>query len=227
MWIAWIMSKTLCDSKMDCGLTEGQCPSPSVSASVHHWKWRVEMYFQCCDEWCFLSHQSRCTGCLTFSLFYNKSKRPEDCEESIFVRHKDCGYRLRDNVHFHMYISTSPCGDGRLNSPYEINADCKTLGMFRCLFSLTLQKIEKFSQTWFSLAGFSESHYPAFFSRVKRLLFFPCPILPFASLSYAAMTSCHFVASPLKISHIRIFIHLDSPPKTCRPVAVYKLRNVF
>uniref|UniRef100_A0A8C3AVF7 Adenosine deaminase RNA specific B2 (inactive) n=1 Tax=Cyclopterus lumpus TaxID=8103 RepID=A0A8C3AVF7_CYCLU len=44
------------------------------------------------------------------------SKRPEDWEESIFVRHKECGYRLRDNVHFHMYISTSPCGDGRLNS---------------------------------------------------------------------------------------------------------------
>ncbi|KAK9527996.1 hypothetical protein VZT92_014500 [Zoarces viviparus] len=51
------------------------------------------------------------------------SKRPEEWEESIFVRHKECGYRLRDNVHFHMYISTSPCGDGRLNSPYEISTD--------------------------------------------------------------------------------------------------------
>ncbi|XP_035801924.2 double-stranded RNA-specific editase B2 isoform X2 [Amphiprion ocellaris] len=51
------------------------------------------------------------------------SKRPEDWEESIFVRHKECSYRLRDNVHFHMYISTSPCGDGRLNSPYEITTD--------------------------------------------------------------------------------------------------------
>uniref|UniRef100_A0A668AWN3 Adenosine deaminase RNA specific B2 (inactive) n=1 Tax=Myripristis murdjan TaxID=586833 RepID=A0A668AWN3_9TELE len=49
--------------------------------------------------------------------------RPEDWEESIFVRHKECSYRLRDNVHFHMYISTSPCGDGRLNSPYEITND--------------------------------------------------------------------------------------------------------
>uniref|UniRef100_A0A8C3ASV4 Adenosine deaminase RNA specific B2 (inactive) n=1 Tax=Cyclopterus lumpus TaxID=8103 RepID=A0A8C3ASV4_CYCLU len=54
--------------------------------------------------------------------------RPEDWEESIFVRHKECGYRLRDNVHFHMYISTSPCGDGRLNSPYEITTDRKTPG---------------------------------------------------------------------------------------------------
>ncbi|CAF95682.1 unnamed protein product, partial [Tetraodon nigroviridis] len=51
------------------------------------------------------------------------SKRPEDWEESIFVRHKERGYRLRDNIHFHMYISTSPCGDGRLNSPYEITSD--------------------------------------------------------------------------------------------------------
>uniref|UniRef100_M3ZR14 Adenosine deaminase RNA specific B2 (inactive) n=1 Tax=Xiphophorus maculatus TaxID=8083 RepID=M3ZR14_XIPMA len=51
------------------------------------------------------------------------SKRLEDWEESIFVRHKDQSYRLRDNVHFHMYISTSPCGDGRLNSPYEITSD--------------------------------------------------------------------------------------------------------
>uniref|UniRef100_A0A672IQU5 Double-stranded RNA-specific editase B2-like n=1 Tax=Salarias fasciatus TaxID=181472 RepID=A0A672IQU5_SALFA len=51
------------------------------------------------------------------------SKRPEDWEESIFVRHKEFSYRLRDNVHFHMYVSTSPCGDGRLNSPYEISTD--------------------------------------------------------------------------------------------------------
>uniref|UniRef100_A0A8C5HL87 Double-stranded RNA-specific editase B2-like n=1 Tax=Gouania willdenowi TaxID=441366 RepID=A0A8C5HL87_GOUWI len=41
------------------------------------------------------------------------SKRPEDWEESIFVRRPIS----------HMYISTSPCGDGRLNSPYEISSD--------------------------------------------------------------------------------------------------------
>uniref|UniRef100_A0A3P8XBJ7 Adenosine deaminase RNA specific B2 (inactive) n=1 Tax=Esox lucius TaxID=8010 RepID=A0A3P8XBJ7_ESOLU len=51
------------------------------------------------------------------------SKRREDWEESIFVRHKESEYRLRDNIHFHMYISTSPCGDARLNSPYEITTD--------------------------------------------------------------------------------------------------------
>uniref|UniRef100_A0A8D2ZK73 Adenosine deaminase RNA specific B2 (inactive) n=1 Tax=Scophthalmus maximus TaxID=52904 RepID=A0A8D2ZK73_SCOMX len=63
--------------------------------------------------------------------------RPEDWEESIFVRHKECGYRLRDDVHFHMYISTSPCGDGRLNSPYEITSDRKIPGLsFFLCFSL-------------------------------------------------------------------------------------------
>lgn len=41
------------------------------------------------------------------------------------MRHKERGYRLKDNIHFHMYISTSPCGDGRLNSPYEITSDSK------------------------------------------------------------------------------------------------------
>lgn len=53
------------------------------------------------------------------------SKRREDSEHSIFERSKDGGYRLRDNVLFHLYVSTSPCGDARLHSPYEITADRK------------------------------------------------------------------------------------------------------
>ncbi|XP_008839575.1 double-stranded RNA-specific editase B2 isoform X2 [Nannospalax galili] len=48
------------------------------------------------------------------------SKRREDSERSIFVRLKEGGYRLRENILFHLYVSTSPCGDARLNSPYEI-----------------------------------------------------------------------------------------------------------
>ncbi|XP_047377747.1 double-stranded RNA-specific editase B2 isoform X2 [Sciurus carolinensis] len=51
------------------------------------------------------------------------SKRREDSERSIFVRLKEGGYRLRENILFHLYVSTSPCGDARLNSPYEITTD--------------------------------------------------------------------------------------------------------
>ncbi|NXX47146.1 RED2 editase, partial [Tricholaema leucomelas] len=50
------------------------------------------------------------------------SKRREDWERSIFVRLKEGGYRLRENILFHLYVSTSPCGDARLHSPYEITA---------------------------------------------------------------------------------------------------------
>lgn len=48
------------------------------------------------------------------------------------MRAKDGGYRLRDNTQFHLYVSTSPCGDARLNSPYEITTDRKSR---RCYLS--------------------------------------------------------------------------------------------
>uniref|UniRef100_A0A8C8VN19 Adenosine deaminase RNA specific B2 (inactive) n=1 Tax=Pelusios castaneus TaxID=367368 RepID=A0A8C8VN19_9SAUR len=51
------------------------------------------------------------------------SKRREDWERSVFVRLKEGGYRLKENILFHLYVSTSPCGDARLNSPYEITTD--------------------------------------------------------------------------------------------------------
>ncbi|XP_010360294.1 double-stranded RNA-specific editase B2 [Rhinopithecus roxellana] len=51
------------------------------------------------------------------------SKRREDSERSIFVRLKEGGYRLRENILFHLYVSTSPCGDARLHSPHEITTD--------------------------------------------------------------------------------------------------------
>uniref|UniRef100_A0A4W6BS76 Adenosine deaminase RNA specific B2 (inactive) n=1 Tax=Lates calcarifer TaxID=8187 RepID=A0A4W6BS76_LATCA len=59
-------------------------------------------------------------------------------EQSIFVPNKGgcCdgggdGLRLRDGVLFHMYVSSSPCGDARLNCPYETTAAYAHL-RFRC-----------------------------------------------------------------------------------------------
>uniref|UniRef100_A0A3P9BIE9 Adenosine deaminase RNA specific B2 (inactive) n=1 Tax=Maylandia zebra TaxID=106582 RepID=A0A3P9BIE9_9CICH len=56
------------------------------------------------------------------------------CEnQSIFIPNKNCGdgFRLREGVHFHMYVSSSPCGDARLNCPYETTAAYPSR-RFRC-----------------------------------------------------------------------------------------------
>ncbi|XP_045908530.1 double-stranded RNA-specific editase B2-like [Micropterus dolomieu] len=63
--------------------------------------------------------------------------KPADCEEqSIFIPNKNGGLRLRDGVLFHMYVSSSPCGDARLNCPYETTRDSysikNTVRRFRC-----------------------------------------------------------------------------------------------
>ncbi|KAM6989420.1 double-stranded RNA-specific editase B2-like isoform 2-T2 [Tautogolabrus adspersus] len=62
-----------------------------------------------------------------------------DCEErSIFVPNKvgsdnggSSSFRLQDGVLFHMYVSSSPCGDARLNCPYETTAAFHSR-RFRC-----------------------------------------------------------------------------------------------
>uniref|UniRef100_A0A3Q2QB63 Double-stranded RNA-specific editase B2-like n=1 Tax=Fundulus heteroclitus TaxID=8078 RepID=A0A3Q2QB63_FUNHE len=48
-------------------------------------------------------------------------ERAERAEQSIFVADKVSSHRfqLREGVRFHMYVSLSPCGDARLNCPYE------------------------------------------------------------------------------------------------------------
>ncbi|KAG2458471.1 RED2 editase, partial [Polypterus senegalus] len=60
-----------------------------------------------------LSKESECLGL----------KQGEDWEQSIFIKRKEGGYKLRENIQFHMYMSSSPCGDARINSPYEITAN--------------------------------------------------------------------------------------------------------
>uniref|UniRef100_A0A8C3B0E7 Adenosine deaminase RNA specific B2 (inactive) n=1 Tax=Cyclopterus lumpus TaxID=8103 RepID=A0A8C3B0E7_CYCLU len=42
--------------------------------------------------------------------------------KSVFCAGGGGGFRLRDAVLFHMYVSSSPCGDARLNCPYETTA---------------------------------------------------------------------------------------------------------
>uniref|UniRef100_U3KFW5 Adenosine deaminase RNA specific B1 n=1 Tax=Ficedula albicollis TaxID=59894 RepID=U3KFW5_FICAL len=43
----------------------------------------------------------------------------EDQQKSIFIRSEQGGFKLKENVQFHLYISTSPCGDARIFSPHE------------------------------------------------------------------------------------------------------------
>lgn len=58
--------------------------------------------------------------CLLY-LCHNHSK--DDNNKSIFVLCEKGGYRLKDNVQFHLYISTSPCGDARIFSPHEAGVE--------------------------------------------------------------------------------------------------------
>ncbi|XP_039182311.1 double-stranded RNA-specific editase 1 isoform X4 [Crotalus tigris] len=43
----------------------------------------------------------------------------EDQQKSIFIKSEQGGFKLDENVQFHLYISTSPCGDARIFSPHE------------------------------------------------------------------------------------------------------------
>ncbi|KAF3698599.1 Double-stranded RNA-specific editase B2 [Channa argus] len=50
-------------------------------------------------------------------------KSADGAEPSIFIPNAGGdGFRLRGDVFFHMYVSSSPCGDARLNCPYENTA---------------------------------------------------------------------------------------------------------
>lgn len=43
-----------------------------------------------------------------------------DAHDSIFKRRDEGnGYKLKDGIEFHLYISSAPCGDARVFSPHE------------------------------------------------------------------------------------------------------------
>lgn len=49
-------------------------------------------------------------------------------EETVLeLREDGYGFRLRPGIKFHLYISTSPCGDGRIFSPHELQSSPETL----------------------------------------------------------------------------------------------------
>ncbi|XP_052446912.1 double-stranded RNA-specific editase 1 isoform X1 [Carassius gibelio] len=54
---------------------------------------------------------------------YFLSDSTEEHEKSIFRWCSEHGYRLKDDIQFHLYISTSPCGDARIFSPHEAGAE--------------------------------------------------------------------------------------------------------
>lgn len=60
---------------------------------------------------------------LYMQLEHFLSNNKEEHEKSIFTRCEKHGYRLKDNVQFHLYISTSPCGDARIFSPHEAGVE--------------------------------------------------------------------------------------------------------
>ncbi|NXC16555.1 RED1 editase, partial [Corythaeola cristata] len=63
-------------------------------------------------------------GCLCVNVSFDSSfifcfSNKEDQQKSIFIKSERGGFKLKENVQFHLYISTSPCGDARIFSPHE------------------------------------------------------------------------------------------------------------
>lgn len=60
----------------------------------------------------------------------------DDQKKSIFQRSERGGLRLKENVQFHLYISTSPCGDARIFSPHEPILEGRPPGHLGCQVAL-------------------------------------------------------------------------------------------
>ncbi len=60
---------------------------------------------------------------LFVSIFSNNK---EEHQKSIFTQCDKRGFQLKDSVQFHLYISTSPCGDARIFSPHEAAVEGET-----------------------------------------------------------------------------------------------------
>ena len=58
---------------------------------------------------------------LSFVPFVQVSGRDGDLEgeDCILVKSAWGGYKVKENVRFHLYINTAPCGDARIFSPHE------------------------------------------------------------------------------------------------------------
>ena len=63
--------------------------------------------------------------CLVDYLYRHLEKiagvNPEGNDEDAIFTPRPCGngYKLKDNIRFHLYINTAPCGDARIFSPHE------------------------------------------------------------------------------------------------------------
>uniref|UniRef100_A0A3B4TQV9 Adenosine deaminase RNA specific B2 (inactive) n=1 Tax=Seriola dumerili TaxID=41447 RepID=A0A3B4TQV9_SERDU len=68
---------------------------------------------------------------LELFFFLSFIKSADGGEPSIFVANKG-GLQLRDGVLFHMYVSSSPCGDARLNYPNLTPPPSDPSRRFRC-----------------------------------------------------------------------------------------------
>lgn len=104
--------------------SEAPCVFPVVykiscsSFNVRHIKsntWRIEM---CWIKWLILIRF------VHWLHICDPSNHEEDHHRSIFTRCDNRqGFRLKENVQFHLYISTSPCGDARIFSPHEAGVE--------------------------------------------------------------------------------------------------------